>query len=76
MNRPLSGCRVLDLGIITAGAAASALLADLGAEVIKVESPSYRDPFRAWKSGDPGAAAQLSRSSASPTGTRPGSASI
>ena len=59
MNRPLSGCRVLDLGIITAGAAASALLADLGAEVIKVESPSYRDPFRAWKSGDPsGDAAQ------------------
>ena len=60
MKRPLSGCRVLDLGIITAGAAASALLADLGAEVIKVESPSYRDPFRAWKSSDPGAAAQLS----------------
>lgn len=48
---PLAGCRVLDLGIITAGAATSALLADLGAEVIKVESPSYRDPFRIWKSG-------------------------
>ncbi len=35
MTRPLEGCRVLDLGIITAGAATSALLADLGAEVVK-----------------------------------------
>ena len=51
MNRPLHGCRVLDLGIITAGAATSALLADLGAEVIKVEAPDYRDPFRGWAGG-------------------------
>ena len=49
---PLKGCRVLDLGIITAGAATSALLADMGAEVIKVESPSYRDPFRQWPIGE------------------------
>lgn len=48
MSRPLAGCRVLDLGIITAGAATAALLGDLGADVIKVESPHYRDPFRAW----------------------------
>lgn len=44
----LAGCRVLDLGIITAGAATSALLADFGADVIKVEAPTYRDPFRLW----------------------------
>ena len=45
---PMDQCRVLDLGIITAGAATSAVLADLGAEVIKIESPSYKDPFRIW----------------------------
>ena len=58
----LEGCRVLDLGIITAGAATAALLADFGAEVIKVESPTYRDPFRAWSAQDePGAMPALFR---------------
>ena len=51
--KPLAGCRVLDLGIITAGAATSAVLADFGAEVIKIESPTYRDPFRRWLSDRP-----------------------
>lgn len=46
--KPLEGIRVLDLGIITAGAATSAMLCDLGAEVLKVESPTYKDPFRVW----------------------------
>lgn len=45
---PIETWRVLDLGIITAGAATSALLADFGADVIKIESQSYSDPFRKW----------------------------
>jgi benzylsuccinate CoA-transferase BbsF subunit len=44
----LAGMRVLDFGIITAGASTSAMLADLGAEVIKIEGPDYIDPFRVW----------------------------
>lgn len=51
--RPLAGITVLDLGIITAGAATSALLADMGAEVVKIESPTYKDPFRIWVSLKP-----------------------
>ncbi|MEQ9434266.1 CoA transferase [Hyphomonas sp.] len=45
---PLSGMRVLDFGIITAGAGVSALLADMGAEVLKIESPDRPDMFRQW----------------------------
>lgn len=45
---PLAGIRVLDLGIITAGAGVSAVLGDLGAEILKVESATYPDPFRSW----------------------------
>lgn len=51
---PLAGCKVLDLGIITAGAATSALLADAGADVVKIESARYPDPFRVWTSGAAG----------------------
>ena len=52
--RPLDGLRVLDLGIITAGAATSQLLRDMGAEVIKIESARYADPFREWIGRDLG----------------------
>lgn len=50
----LEGMVILDLGIITAGASTSTILADLGAEVIKIEGPRYVDPFRYW-SNEPGA---------------------
>jgi crotonobetainyl-CoA:carnitine CoA-transferase CaiB-like acyl-CoA transferase len=46
--KALHGIRVVDLGIVTAGASTSAILADLGADVIKVEGPDYVDPFRRW----------------------------
>src|SRR4029079_7170969 len=45
-GKPLAGVRVLDFGLLTAGANTSAMLADLGAEVLKIESGAYLDPFR------------------------------
>ena len=45
---PLAGVRVLEFGQIAAGPFAGSLLADLGADVVKIERPDGGDGMRSW----------------------------
>ncbi|MES0884894.1 CaiB/BaiF CoA transferase family protein [Roseibium sp. SCP14] len=57
MTAPLSSIRVIELGQLIAGPYCGQLLADFGAEVIKVEPPKVGDAMRQWGrpdvNGDP-----------------------
>ncbi len=48
-SAPLDGVRVLDLSRLVAGNALTHVLADYGAEVIKVERPGHGDDLRNWR---------------------------
>ncbi len=51
MPKVLRDVRVLEMGTFITGPAAGMLLADLGADVVKIEHPEGGDPFRAFKGG-------------------------
>jgi crotonobetainyl-CoA:carnitine CoA-transferase CaiB-like acyl-CoA transferase len=51
MRRPLQGITVVEFADYVTGPYAGALLADMGARVIKIEAPGRGDPFRGWGAG-------------------------
>src|SRR5262245_13433284 len=52
--KPLEGVRILDVSRMVAGGVCGMLLADFGADVVKVEQPGTGDPLRQWTTeGEP-----------------------
>lgn len=51
MSAPLAGLRVVELANYVTGPHAAAILADMGASVIKLEEPGAGDPFRGYGKG-------------------------
>jgi len=49
---PLTDIRLVELGQLIAGPYCGQLMADMGADVIKVEAPGAGDPMRVWGRGD------------------------
>ena len=49
MARVLEGPRIIDLGTFITGPCAGMLLADLGADIVKIEQPGTGDPFRNYE---------------------------
>lgn len=47
--KPLAGVKVLELGTLIAGPFCTRILAEFGAEVVKVEAPDGGDPLRKWR---------------------------
>ncbi len=48
-DKPLKGVRVIEFGTLIAGPFCTRILAEFGAEVIKIESPGTGDPLRKWR---------------------------
>ena len=48
MPGPMDGVRVIELGVWVAGPAAGGILADWGADVVKIEPPGLGDPARSF----------------------------
>lgn len=49
MSGPLQGIRVIEIGTLIAAPFAARLMAEFGAEVIKIEAPETGDPLRKWR---------------------------
>ncbi len=49
ISKPLNGLKVLELGALIAGPFCAKLLAEFGADVVKIEPPGLGDPLRKWR---------------------------